>query len=328
LSAAHSDKSQFKDVKLKLRKIAAAIASTGICVSILLGADLYLHHKHGVNIWGYRGPVARRKQPGEKRVAVLGGSTTWGFGLRAGQDFPAQLQRLIAADSQKINVLNLGFNAEGAYSFTQTLTDYDYLDLDLVIFYSGYNDLDAPNYYNFRHRSPIFAATGYLPLLPSLTIDKLTVWKRKLMGENDHVVFSPPHLDQQNDSARLREQLGTLTGKDSEDVQPRAVSCSPEWKFYCDRISAAADLALGKGKRVLIVGEPYLTDQHVAQQHDLKNFINHRYAGQSQLRYVDLGGAVDLRDQSLCWDGMHLTEEGNRRIAAALLEPVRDMLRQ
>jgi len=208
------------------------------------------------------------------------------------------------------------------------LTDYDYLDIDLVVLYSGYNDLGAPNYYNFRHRSPIFAATGYLPLLPSLTVDKLMVWKRNLMGENDRVVFSPPHLDQENDSSRLREQLGTLTGKASEDAQPGTVSCSPEWKFYCDRISEAADLAFGKGKRVLIVGEPYLSDRHVAQQHDLENFLNHRYAGQSQLRYVDLGPTIDLQDQSLCWDGMHLTEEGNRRVAAALLKPVLEMLRQ
>jgi len=60
----------------------------------------------------------------------------------------------------------------------------------------------------------------------------------------------------------------------------------------------------------------------------LANFLNHRYAGRSQLLYVDLGRAVDLRDQSLCWDGMHLTEEGNRRIAAALSEPVREMLQR
>ena len=72
-----------KNPKLVLRKIAVVTVSAIICVSILFGADLYLHHKHGVNAWGYRGPVIGRKQPGEKRVAILGGSTTWGFGLRA-----------------------------------------------------------------------------------------------------------------------------------------------------------------------------------------------------------------------------------------------------
>ena len=224
--------------------------------------------------------------------------------------------------------MNLGFNGEGAYSFTQTLTDYGYLDADLVVLYSGYNDLNGPNYYNFRHRSPVFSSTGYLPLLPSLAVDKLIAWKSKLMGQNDRVVFSPPHLDQQNNSSALSEQLGTLTGKTREDVKPGSAACSPEWQFYCDRISAAAELALGKGQRVLIVGEPYITDPHVIQQHELQNSLNRRFADQPRLRYIDLGRTVDLRDPSLCWDGMHLTDEGNRRIAAALSQPVLEMLRQ
>ena len=44
-----------------------------------------------------------------------------------------------------INVLNLGFNNEGAYSFKYTLKDYDYLDYDEVVLYSGYNDLSGEN---------------------------------------------------------------------------------------------------------------------------------------------------------------------------------------
>src|ERR1051325_7579897 len=197
-----------KTLKVRLRQIATAIISTVICVSILWGADLYLHHKHGVNLWAYRGPARGRKQSGEKRVAVLGGSTTWGFGLRAGQDFPAQLERMIASDKSisSIRVLNLGFNGEGAYSFTQTLSDYDYLDADLVIFYSGYNDL-GPNYYNFRHRSPLFRWTGYLPLLPAFTVDKISAWKQQSTGGNERVVFTPPHLSDGSNPSKLQQQL-------------------------------------------------------------------------------------------------------------------------
>jgi len=129
-----------KTLKSKLRKLATASISTIICVSIFWGADLYLHRKHGVNLWGYRGPAAGQKQPREKRIAVLGGSTTWGFGLQAGQDFPAQLQRMLAQDKANtapVKVLNLGSNNEGAYSFTQTLNDYEYLEAGLVTLYSG-----------------------------------------------------------------------------------------------------------------------------------------------------------------------------------------------
>src|SRR6266481_6273396 len=80
-------------------KAALTIISTVFMGSILVGADLYLHHKHGINLWGYRGPAVGKKQPGEKRIVVLGGSTAWGFGLSVGQDFPGQLQRRFAERS-------------------------------------------------------------------------------------------------------------------------------------------------------------------------------------------------------------------------------------
>jgi lysophospholipase L1-like esterase len=264
-------------------------------------------------------------------VLVLGGSTTWGFGLSAGQDFPAQLQPMLARDpalnAAAIKVLNLGFNSEGAYSFTQTLNDYDYLDAEVVIFYSGYNDLRGPNYYNFRHRSPLFGLTGYLPLLPSFTVDKLTVWGQQLTGRNERIVFTPPHLDQRNDSSTLRQQLMEIDSKTSQAESSTSASCSPKWQFYCERIVGASELALAKGKRVLVVGEPYISDDHVEEQLELEKVLRSRFAADPRLRYVNLGQAIDLRDSSLCWDGMHLTEAGNRRIAAALTRPVLDMLR-
>src|ERR1700682_804915 len=131
-----------ENLKRLALKAATTIISTIVAVSALLGVDLYLHHKHGVNLWGYRGPAVGRKQPGEKRIAVLGGSTTFGFGLSAGQAFPGQLQQRFAERARAeggppINVLNLGFNNEGAYSFKYTLKDYDYLDYDEVVLYSG-----------------------------------------------------------------------------------------------------------------------------------------------------------------------------------------------
>src|SRR5262249_3812782 len=104
--------------------------------------------------------------------------------------------------------------------------------------------------------------------------------------------------------------------------------CPAEWDFYCDHIYAAADAALQRGKRVLIVGEPYISDKHIAQQTALDSMLRSRFAGQSSLRYLSLRREVKLRDKSLCWDGMHLTAEGNRRIAAALAQPVLDLLRQ
>jgi len=76
------------------------------------------------------------------------------------------------------------------------------------------------------------------------------------------------------------------------------------------------------------VGEPHINDLHVAQQAALEEMIKARFPDQQNVRYVNLGRVLDLRDRSLCWDGMHLTEEGNRRIAEALSKPVLDLIRE
>ncbi len=312
-------------------RLLSVLISTLVCVSILTAADLYLHYKHGINLRGYRGPSLGRKQPGEKRVAIFGGSTTWGFGLRAGQDFPAQLQRMLRPSlepqrASPINVLNLGFNNDGAYSFKYTMQDYEYLDYDAVVLYSGYNDLNEPNFYIYRHRSPVFIWTGYFPLLPSLTVDKLTVWKRQLAGQEKKTIFQPPDPNKTETSPTLPEQVGSLTDKNGAKAEPTSATCPPKWQFYCEQIYETAALALKQGKRVMIVTEPYISDEHVAQQQALRSMLEARFTGQPKPHYLNLGRTVDLRDGSLCWDGMHLTEEGNRRIAEAMLRPVIDLL--
>jgi lysophospholipase L1-like esterase len=332
VSAAPSRHERLRRIALKA---ATSIVSTAVIVSVLLGADLYLHHKHGINLWGYRGPAAGQKQPGEKRIVVLGGSTAWGFGLSVGQDFPGQLQQRFAerprtAGDPLIRVLNLGFNNEGAYSFKYTFNDYNYLGYDAIVLYSGYNDLGV-NRMVFRHQSPIFIWTGYLPLLPSLTMAKISVWKSRLGTGNQPTVFVQPGRNgpatSEQTSRSLQRQLGSLTNSGSA-AKPADGNCPAEWQFYCQQIYEVTDLALKHGQRVLVVTEPYISDKHVEQQRALEAMLKQRFEGQAHLRYLNLGRTVDLQDRSLCWDGMHLTEEGNRRIAEALMQPVLEILQR
>ncbi|HMG76252.1 MAG TPA: SGNH/GDSL hydrolase family protein [Pyrinomonadaceae bacterium] len=333
VSAAASPKGRPRRIALKA---ATTVVSTAVVVSVLLGADLYLHRKHGINLWGYRGPAVGQKQPGEKRIVVLGGSTAWGFGLSVGQDFPSQLQQRLAKRSQppggpSIKVLNLAFNNEGAYSFKYTLKDYDYLDYDAVVLYSGYNDT-SENRLVFRHRSPVFIWTGYLPLLPTLTMDRISAWRRRPGKESEPIVFAPPGRNDSETSKQrsksLQKQLGPLTDSGQTAATISEGACPAEWQFYCQQIYDVTDSALKHGKRVLVVTEPYISDKHVEQQRALEAMLKQRFEGQAHLRYLNLGRAVDLQDRALCWDGMHLTEEGNRRIAEALIQPVLEILQR
>ena len=121
------------------RRRFAAFAATSVVLAILvtvgvvLAGDIYLHWKYtdlvGLNVWGYRGPAVGRKQPNEWRLAVLGGSTAFGYGVHWRESIPAYLQDRLntfaAAPSRLVSVVNLAYNGEGAYSFTFTQRDYD-----------------------------------------------------------------------------------------------------------------------------------------------------------------------------------------------------------
>ena len=154
---------------------AAAALSTLAMIALLLAVDIYLHKKYqdigGLNVWGYRGPVVGRKQRGELRLVVLGGSTAFGFGVTPDEAFPTHLGHLLNARRIRrgpVRVVNLAYLNERAYSFRFTLEDYKYLDYDVALLYTGYNDLGRPNTFVYRRQSPVFRLSGYLPMLPDL----------------------------------------------------------------------------------------------------------------------------------------------------------------
>jgi lysophospholipase L1-like esterase len=72
---------------------------------------------------------------------------------------------------------------------------------------------------------------------------------------------------------------------------------------------------------------PVAVSLHHDQQRLMRQFLRQKFGDTPRLRFANLGDAVDLKDTSLCYDGMHLTAAGNERIAAALLPDVRALLR-
>ena len=175
------------------RKIVFACVAFLIVATSALGAllalDIYLRHRvksFGLNAWGYRGPTAGDKRPGETRIGTLGGSTVFGFGVAWTEAWPYYLERQINGGRSRpvpATVVNLGMPRDSATTFVATIEDYAYLKCDLVILSEGYNDLEprssvnpgspgVTNYLTWRSQSPIFRWTGYLPILPLVLNEK------------------------------------------------------------------------------------------------------------------------------------------------------------
>ncbi len=334
----------------------AAFAAASVVVSlvtgllVLLATDVYLHQKYqstaSVNVWGYRGPTVSSKRPGETRVAVLGGSTAFGYGPDWNESFPYLLERRLNERhpaSGAFVVVNLAYNNEGAHSFRFTMEDYEYLRVDVAILYEGYNDLgDRPHTAMYRRQSAVFRLTGYLPILPLILREKaLAVLHDGDIGRGyrgEQAVFRPGLASRVTGGTlgaaastvdALEKQLGRLSPDVRGDQGPMSdVDCGARWRHYCGALVDAIVWARARSIDVIVGTQPYISDAHVAQQQALTALLQTRFGSDAGVVHVNLGRAIDLGDRRLAYDGMHLNGAGNGVIADAMVEPVLDLARR
>ena len=326
--------------RVLLYGVLTAALSAVVAIVAVAAFDLYLHQRYfrsgGYNIWGYRGTPPGKKRPGERRLAVLGGSVAFGYGVDVDETIPAYLRQELPDRT----VINLAWNSEAAYSFPTTLDDYAYLGSDEVVLYSGYNDLFEPNHNVFRHTSPIFVLTGYLPILP---IIPMSVWLHLSdLSQSSRVIFEPTLADRASARATaaanhvqlmINAQLSRFT---KQQPRPQATDneCGPTWSFYCEAVRQSVIAARARGLEVFVVGEPAvsktyvdaLAAAHAKQQAGLSQAIAHWFGTDPHVHRISLGTSVDLGDPSLCYDGLHLTAKGNRQAAQALGAALRPIL--
>ena len=315
----------------------------GVTLGVLLAADLYAHTRversAGLNRHGYRGPVVGKKRPGEVRAVMLGGSTVFGFNIEYEDALPEQLDRALNAVEPNVRVVNLGYHQEAAISFVPTLRSFAYLDYDIVLLYEGYNDIlgdGQPNTSQKRHASPLFRAVGYYPILPQILREKAGF----LRGQNGQaqVVFQPTLANRTSAAAldvssSFAEALGRQLDRivDPVDAAPHSgPGCGAPWSHYCGSVSAGVRYALERGALVLVIGQPRLPHdgaaRHASQQSALAAMMATEFGGDTRVRYIDLWDAVDLADNALAFDGLHLNREGNALVVKRLVEPVRQLI--
>ena len=328
------------------RTVFALIALTGsfgLILGVMFIADLYAHTRversAGLNRHGYRGPVVGGKRPGEVRIVMLGGSTVFGFNVEVEDALPEQLDRALALVEPNVKVVNLGYHQEAAVSFVPTLRSYDFLDYDIVLLYEGYNDIlgDAqPNNSQKRHASPLFRAVGYYPILPQILREKAGFLRGR--DGQAQVVFTPSLANRTSAAAldvssAFAEALGRQLDRivDPVDAAPHSgAGCGAPWSHYCGSVGAAIRYALEHGKLVLMIGQPRLphkeAERHASQQRALSAMIATEFGGDPRVRYIDLADAVDLANNGLAFDGLHLNREGNAMVAQRLVDPVRALI--
>jgi hypothetical protein len=132
-------------------------------------------------------------------------------------------------------------------------------------------------------------------------------------------------------AAAIADRLGFEVGPFSGDAAHIQTGTEQEdtitWRQYTGRVLDGVRFARQAGAAVVVVTQPYISDAHVRQQRALAAALASAFPADPAIQYVNLGTAVDLRDRSIAYDGLHLVAAGNEVIALHLVEPVRQATR-
>lgn len=331
-----------RSLKIKnfVLSVSVFLLTSVFLLALVLIVDLYYHQKYlniaGLNYKGYRNKVAGPKEKDELRIAMVGGSSIFGYGMKYYDAVPERLQVALQAycgslDSyKKISVFNLAYNGEGAYAFYYNLKDFFWLDYDCAIIYSCYNDLGLVNTMAYRHNTPLFRVFGYMPILPLLIKEKImfVIGKGNLDEgyRKSRIIFNKEEKSSFDDNSLQKALSGynkpenfmeRIKKSENIDFEPATLK-KDKWSWFKYFIKKAVDFCLQKNKKVIVITAPYLNDEHIRQQAVLREMLSQTYHENKNILYINLGEAFSTKDRVLFPDRMHFSPKGAQLMAEAI----------
>lgn len=218
-------------------KAILAVQAVVLAALMLLAADLYAHKRvelvGGVNIWGYRGAVARQRVAGDTRILFLGGTRAYGYGTTADGTIAAALEwNLTTHTQQKVSVINAARLGATSADYAAMIDRFAFVQPDIIVLY------DDLGHASTRPRlSRITAsARGYEPILPMVMQEK--GW---MMAQSD---------------SRLERAAGAAL-QTVGDTLMRVESYTPQpTEGYAESMLAAVDAAAERAQVLVVVDPP------------------------------------------------------------------------
>lgn len=263
----------------------------GFLIFALLDRRAHQADRFGVNQWGFRGEARGERAPGERRVALVGGSAAYEAATLHEQTMAmailTQLQEFGRPYEQEYSVVNLAEPRVGADSYRNTIRAYEFLGLDVVCVFDGYDALEGlPPH--ARRQSAIFRTSGYLPILPARILRR-PAW----LSDADAGI-----VDLFQDGRPAQED----------------VSCDGASKAYCSAMADTVRYALQRGHPIVIASPPSVSSRHAAQQRSLGALLTSAFSADPRFMYLDLGSSINLANRAESPDGIHRTALGNHEV--------------
>ncbi|MCA9049615.1 MAG: hypothetical protein KDA89_12850 [Planctomycetaceae bacterium] len=270
------------------------------------------------NAFGLRGPaIALEKPSGVQRVAILGGSSVFGYLVDDGEEACRRLEDRLRADGLDAEVINAGVPG---YNLVQSLSRFRTvvapLKPDLVVLYLGWNDLvyvlsDTPEQQTQNTRS---AAAAWERLAAHSVLYGIVV--HRLFGRTAR--FTPPEHANRQPTPAGREFFLKILADTVQQIQSTGAEvliCSQATLAHPD-VDPSQHPHLGdsaeSAQEMILVGS-WLRDT-------LKEFAELR-----NLPFLDVYNLIPPTEAML-GDNIHLTRSGEQRLAELLADRMSDLL--
>jgi lysophospholipase L1-like esterase len=271
------------------------------------------------NSLGLRGPeVATAKPKGVVRIAILGGSSAFGYLVSDGAEAARLLEERLRAEGHNVQVLNAGVPG---YNLNQTIPRFNEvvapLEPDIVVTYLGWNDLayaasSTPTARRFRVR-PV--ASAWKRALAQSVLFAFVLYR--LLGQS--LDFAPPEMSARRPTEAGAEQFKENLARLALDVRRSGAAL-----VVCAQASAShAEVSDELNERLRPPPESFGDAQPGKWLRDtLESFARRQGAA-----FVDAYSAMPPTGAMLA-EYIHRTAEGERRLADLLAARLAPMLSQ
>ena len=258
------------------------------------------------NDLGLRGPDIEEAKGDKQRVAIIGGSSVFGYLVKDGEEAARLLEVKLNGVGPDVEVINAGVPG---YNLIQSLCRYDEvvasLDPDVVILYLGWNDL----VYMLKE-APDAEASGFGPCAAGFErfAAHSVAWGfvvHRFLGRTPE--FNPPAKSgdepTSNGIVLFRGQLLKIT-KRIREAGASLIICSQATLAHPDVVESARP-HLGATSADI--------EKAINRGTWLRNFLAD-FSKSERIQFLDVYNMISPNSEML-GDAIHLTTEGEKRLA-------------
>jgi hypothetical protein len=321
-----------------MRRIAWLLVVEALAIAAVLtvALDLREHGRvaplGGVNEWGYRGPIARQRRPFEIRVAIVGGTRAFGWGVPASA-LPAELSRVTMLttdrpgnDLRPIVVVNLGRMGALPDDYPAIIEHFKYLQPDYICLFDDLAVAGGSPITGTAGTSGIYQLTGYAPALPLVFREKGMAWRlgdvRLGYARAASAQAAAQSIARRAAGSTLEAVGQTLAAADQRlaSFVSRGQTRSGNQAGYADAMVAAVEAAHRHARGVIVVTSPADTAGQAANLLALQARLDARIGSPAWMRRVNLAEDAALsRDPGLRLDGWNYSSAGVAAVAGRIV---------